>query len=256
MDSRKKSLVEHISSKGFAAPEEMAAVFHVSPITIRRDFIWLENAGFIRRVHGGAVPNDPSNAIIDIGARSRIAINEKKSIAKLAVSMIKPGYRIFLDCGSTCRFLAEAIQESPDLTVVTYSLDSINVIALKKQIRLIVPGGELNSRINAFTGQITETALSSYHFDIAFLGTTGLDLSKGLTDNSTIESGIKRLAATNSDKCVILADGLKLGKVALKTFLRLDEVPLTVITDSNAPEHICASLQEKGITIKIAQTLV
>jgi len=59
-------------------------------------------------------------------------------------------------------------------------------------------------------------------------------------------------AAVNSDKCVILADGSKMGKVTFRTFLKLGEIPFTVITDSNAPENVRTALRQNGIPVKIA----
>ena len=147
MDPRKRKIFDYVCSRGFAAPEELAAMLNVSPITIRRDFIWLEKAGSLKRVHGGAMLNDLPNAIKDVSSRALIAIKEKRAIASLAASMISPRDKIFLDCGSTCRFLADVIEEKPDLTVFTYSLDSMNAIASKANIRLIVPGGELHRNI-------------------------------------------------------------------------------------------------------------
>lgn len=250
MDARKRQIFDLVCSKGFAAPEELARLCRVSAITARRDLIWLEKAGMLERVHGGAVPAVPPSGIAHIHARIRIAVKEKRLIAKHAAAMAAAGSRIFLDAGSTCSFLAEELAEDLDLTVITYSLDNIRVLAGKRGIRLIAPGGEFDQRINAFVGPITEATLSSFHFDIAFLAATGVDLDKGLTDNGVHEGGVKRIAAANSDRRVVLADGSKLGKVAFKTFLRLDEFPLTIVTDTAASKEFCASLQKCGIDVQ------
>ena len=179
----------------------------------------------------------------------RSAVKEKLAIAKVAAGLLGDSERIFLDCGTTCLQLANILSASLGLTVFTYSLANIAVLEGNKGIRLIAFGGELDRKISAFVGAATESAVGSCYFDMAFFGATGIDPESGVTDNSVVEGGIKRIAAANAKKRVVLADGSKFGKIAFRSFLDIGVTPLTIITDSSAPEEVCDALIERKVEI-------
>ncbi|MDD4870197.1 MAG: DeoR/GlpR family DNA-binding transcription regulator [Kiritimatiellae bacterium] len=251
MDARKRQILESITRAGFARPEDLAQQHNVAAITVRRDLIWLEKAGFLKRVHGGAIPNDNPLSVIHINIRMRSAMDEKRAIAKAAVNMIKTGEHIFLDAGSTCHFLAEALPEDKDLTVITHSLDNAHVLSQKRGIRTIVLGGELDTRLNAFVSPMTETALTAFHADKAFLGAMGVDPNRGISNNNLAEERIKLLMTSNAREVFVLADSSKLGKVTFRSILPLSRIS-HIITDKGAPKSFCTTLRRKGIKVIIA----
>jgi DeoR family transcriptional regulator, fructose operon transcriptional repressor len=251
MDARKRQILDSITSAGFARPEDLARQHNVAAITVRRDLIWLEKAGFLKRVHGGAIPNDNPLSVIHIKVRMRSAMDEKRTIARAAIDMIQTGEHIFLDAGSTCHFLAEALPEDRDLTVITHSLDNAHVLSQKRGIRTIVLGGELDTRLNAFVSPMTETALAAFHADKAFLGAMGIDIKRGISNNNLSEERIKLLMASNARETFVLADSSKLGKVTFRSVLQLSRIS-HVITDNGASKRFCATLRRKGIQVIIA----
>lgn len=248
IEPRKQHILDYIFSKGFATPEELARQHGVAAVTVRRDLVWLEKAGLLKRVHGGAIPSAHSLAVTHVNARLRVAPDEKRAIAHAAASRVRSGEHIFIDAGSTCRFLAEALPGNMDLTVITHSQDNVAVLAHRPGFRIIVLGGEFDPRLNAFISPMTETDLSAFHADKAFLGAMGIDENGGISSNSLSEERIKALMATHAKETFVLADSSKLGKVAFRSVLPLSKVSC-VITDTGAPSRFCAALRRKGIKI-------
>jgi len=220
----------------------------VAAITVRRDLVWLEKAGHLKRVHGGAIPCDSPLAVTHVNSRLRAATDEKRAIARAAASLVRPGEHLFLDAGSTCRFLAEALPDNHDLTVITHSLDNVSALAHRPGFHLIVLGGEFDPRLNAFISPMTETALSAFHANKSFLGAIGVDARGGVSSNSLSEERIKALMARQAKSTIVLADSSKLGKVAFRAVLPLSKVSC-VITDAGAPAAFCAALRRKGVKV-------
>lgn len=255
IDPRKQQILDYICSKGFATPEELARQCRVAPITARRDLTWLEQEGLIKRVHGGAVPSAAPLAVTHVSVRMRAEAEAKRAIADAAAQMVRHGERIFLDAGSTCVFLAEALPNDLDLTVITHSVENVTILARKQGVRIISPGGEFDVWLNAFIGSLTETALAVFHTDKAFLGTTGISLEHGFTDNSLSEGQIKALAAKNARETIVLCDSSKFGHTAFRSSLPL-RAAAQIITDSGAPDQFCADMRQQGIQVSIATPLL
>lgn len=250
LDPRRQKIVDYVRKRGFATPEELAVQLDVAAITVRRDFIFLERSGLLRRVHGGAIPCDAPLAISHVAGRMHTATDEKKTIAVTAAALIQTGERLFLDAGSTCCLLAEVIPEDRDITVITHSLASIRILAGKSGVHVVSLGGELDSRLNAFVGPVTETAIQSFHVDKAFLSVNGVDLDKGCSINSLTEERIKSLMASHARECYVLADHSKLGKTGFRTVLPLSKVT-AVVSDSGIPSSFKKDFQKAGIQLII-----
>jgi DeoR family transcriptional regulator, L-fucose operon activator len=249
MNERQGKLLAHLRQNGFATAEELADLANVSVITVRRDLTALEQTKQIRRVHGGAV-FEGFVAPTHISTRMQRHAAEKKAIAAFAASLVEPGDSIFLDAGSTCCFLAEALPEGRDLTVITHSLDNINALR-GKAIRVIGLGGEFDATLSAFVGPPTETQLELFRANRAFLGTAGLDPETGCVNNTLIETRIKVLMAQRAQHCFVLADGSKLGASGFYRTLPIEQVT-NVITDSNAPAEQLRLLRERSVQVHVA----
>lgn len=248
MDARKQQILNYIASKGFATPEELARQHDVAAITVRRDLVALEKAGHLKRVHGGAIPADSPLAVTHVNTRLRVATEQKLAIARAAAGLVHAGEHLFIDAGSTCRFLAESLPDNADLTVITHSLDNVTALAHRPGFRIILLGGEFDPRLNAFISPMTETALGAFHADKAFLGTVGVDIGRGLSSNSLSEERVKALMAQQAKKTFVLADSSKLGKVAFRSVLPLSKVT-GIITDTGVSRPFASALARAGVQL-------
>ena len=101
---------------------ELAGLFGVSEMTIRRDLDHLERNGVVRRTHGGALAAERMVFEFDFQARRRANRRAKQAIARRARKLIQPGQRLIIDTGTTSLELAILLRNAEDLTVITPSL--------------------------------------------------------------------------------------------------------------------------------------
>lgn len=213
----------------------------VSESTLRRDIKELEDAHQVERLTGGAIKlYSPTNEVPS-ATKKTIHTAEKKLIAQTAANQIQPGETIYIDSGSTCTELLLLAMNMP-LIIVTTNTDFIPLITPNTSATIMLAGGVLNTSISSLYGPITNTIISQFNFDKAFLGANGIDIEKGITTPHIEESEKKYRVATQSKKTFILADSSKFNRVS--TVHSLDLANVTIISDATDPdiEQYCTIL--------------
>lgn len=228
--------------------QELTTRLNVSEVTIRKDLNTLEEMGFIIRSHGRASLAEDSRTLRTLSTRKSINIAEKKRIAAKARSLIKEGDTIYLDTGSTCRYLAEEIK-TMSLRVITNSLDVMNTLAEESGISLVSLGGSYRKEAGSFLGPLPIETLKNFHIETSFLGATGI-LSRGIFSSQNIlESQLKQQVLDVSGRRVILADSSKFGRSAFSVFARSSDIDI-LITDSDYKDS--ESLTKLGLEVILA----
>jgi DeoR/GlpR family transcriptional regulator of sugar metabolism len=95
-----------LSMLGRVSNERIMAELCVSRETVRRDLLDLEEAGALRRVHGGAVPSGEEAPITE---RARANVRAKAAIARAAIGIVRDGQTVFVDAGTTTAILADEL---------------------------------------------------------------------------------------------------------------------------------------------------
>lgn len=178
---------------------------HVSDSTLRRDLDILEEAGKIRRVHGGAVLNIKTDER-SFTDNEQSMLEEKKSIGRKAAKLIPDKSLVYLDAGSTTNELIDFI-EAEDIRIVTNGLMHVTKL-MDRGIDTVIIGGRLKARTRVTTGVIAMNELCDFNFDLAFIGANGFDDEYFYTADIN-EALIKRKAIELSNKAFILADSSK-----------------------------------------------
>ena len=178
---------------------------HVSESTLRRDLDILEEAGKIRRVHGGAVLNIKTDER-SFTDNEQSMLEEKKSIGRKASKLIPDKSLVFLDAGSTTNMMIDFL-EAKDVKIVTNGLMHASKL-MERGIDTIIIGGRLKARTRVTTGVIAMNELCDFNFDLAFIGANGFDEEYFYTADIN-EALIKRKAIELSNKAYILADSSK-----------------------------------------------
>lgn len=251
MNSRQRAILDVLATNSFASPDGLAAILGVSAITVRRELIRMERRELLRRVHGGAIPVQNETAITHVAARLHQNAQAKRAIAAFAAQLIRRGDTFFLDAGSTCYYLAKCMPENLDLTVVTHSLDNVNMLRQKMGVHILCTGGELNERLNAFVGPLAEGQVKQFRPDKAFIASAGIDPEQGCTNNAIIERNIKTTMNARARDSYILADASKLGILAFHQSIALKDIK-TVITNRNAALSVVRRLRKAGIRVLLA----
>ena len=140
--------------------------------------------------------------------------------------MIQPGESVFIDAGTTPAFLAYAINDTKRITVVTNSLVVASALENRSNVQCILLGGTVHGATHSMVGQMAEEGLGQFRFNRAFMGTSAIDLSAGLSQSTFEEIPLKRKAARQATKVVVLADSSKFDKQVTKIVSNKDETTL------------------------------
>lgn len=251
---RYEKIVELVNERGSIRVSELSDLCGVTEETIRRDLDRLEQAGRLRRSHGGAVSvkdqDSPGQPEVPYAEREIIRADDKRRIALEAIQLIAPGDRILLDASSTAWYMARQMPDIP-LTVLTNSIKVALELAGKEKIEVISTGGQLARRSLSYVGPLAERSLDAYHVDKLFLSCKGVHLERGISESNELQARIKHKMIGMADRVYVLADSSKFGVQAFTHVSDLSEVD-AIVTDRRAPAELLQELAARGIAISTA----
>jgi DeoR family fructose operon transcriptional repressor len=247
---RQQAILQTLRGTGQVDAADLAAEFGVTAETLRKDLIALERQGLLRRVHGGAIPIEDLTFEPDVSARTGFS-EEKGRIAKAALPHLERAGSVFIDAGSTTSRLAELIPADRALTVFTNTLSIALTLVAKPNVTVYTLGGRVRGRTLAEVDAWAARALREINVDVAFLGTNGISLTRGLTTPDPAEAAIKRLMVECAARTVLLADHSKVGAVSLCQHATLADVDV-LITDTELPAPELTALRSAGLNVELA----
>jgi DeoR/GlpR family transcriptional regulator of sugar metabolism len=248
---RRTRLVSYVLEKGNVSVRELSDFFEVSKVTIRGDLTALEEAGAIKRQHGGAtIPKDDLPGTIAFQARARINQALKSRIGEKAATLVKDGDSIMIDSSTTGLYIAHALRNKKDLKVVTNGINT-SLELLKSSHSVIMVGGMLNERTYGTVGRLGRNTISEIRVGKAFLGARGISIKDGLTDTNLLEVELKQAVIDISSEVVAVVDSTKFSSLGFSSFAPIQRVNY-IVTDSDAPEDQLQKYNELGIRVLIA----
>jgi DeoR family transcriptional regulator, fructose operon transcriptional repressor len=241
---RQQLILSLLKKKGVIKLQELIEETNASESTIRRDLIQLEEEKKLKRVHGGASllqgkRNEPS-----LSEKTSKNLQDKISIAKAAVSVIRDGDSIYLDAGTTTQQMISYLNQER-LTVVTNGITLVEPL-LEKGISTYLLGGMVKGSTRAIIGRSALETLRTYRFDKCFIGTNGVDLDYGYTTPDPEEALVKQTAIKLSQERYVLADHSKIGEVSFSKIADMEEAALITNKES---ENIQQFHQHKSIKV-------
>jgi DeoR family transcriptional regulator, aga operon transcriptional repressor len=245
---RLASVLDELSADGSVSVAELSQRFDVSVATIRRDLKLLEDQRLVSRVHGGAVAR---GILYELPLRYKAAHHqeEKRSIALAAAELVEQGSTIGLTGGTTTTEVARAVSEVQDLTVVTNALNIASELAVRSNLKLVVPGGVARAASYELVGPIAEAALAGLNLDLVIIGVDAISADAGCTTHHEVEAYTNRALIKRARRAIVVADRSKLGRVAFARICDLDEVD-ELITDASADRTEVRALRDAGLTVR------
>src|SRR2546423_7280186 len=244
-DERRHRILERLRVQGRVLASDLVTEFEVSPDTVRRDLRELDDAGALRRVHGGALPRRGDSDPLPI--RARRAPEAKASIARRAAQLVSDGQVVMLDGGTTTLEVAHALPERLRATVVTNSLPIALELADRPGLDVIAVGGNVRSRSRVTVGAASVATLAAVRADVLFLGVCGLHPEIRITVEDPEEREGKRAMIAGAAEIVGLADHDKLGTALPFVVAPLSEVT-QLVTDA-VDENELAPYRALGIEV-------
>ncbi|GGB53407.1 DeoR/GlpR family transcriptional regulator [Tistrella bauzanensis] len=247
---RQAQLVAHLQHHRFISLDEISTRFGVTTQTARRDLIDLEEAGLVRRLHGGgtlaAPPIDPPTY-----RRRRVEnADGKVRIGERVAQLVGDGSAVFLDTGTTCEAVARALTRRERLRVVTYSLRSATLLSEVETATVAVPGGFVRHVDAGVFNHDTVDFIGAFRFDTAVISVSGIDEHGVMGDDDHGEVQAVRAAMRQADRTILAVDGSKFFRRGLVSLAAITEVDL-VVTDSAPPPAIAALLADAGVRMEL-----
>ena len=230
---RQNTIYEMVNKSGAVSTSELMEKMGVSIETVRRDLLLMEKQSLLTRVHGGAVKGKGEMMKFpDLQTRNTSNSEQKRELARTALSLLEEGDIISLDSGSTASIFAQAIRDNfSSLTVITHSLDVFEILSGCDGIEVILCGGHYLREERAFYGPLVLQTLERMRIAKAFICPSAISMEFGIADFQAQLWAVQKQYVKSAERLFVLADSSKFEK---KAMLKIDAMSqdYTYVTDS------------------------
>ncbi len=247
---RRSKIIEFINQKNTVTNVELMEIFNISIETVRRDLNYLEKAGLIEKVYGGAIKKNYLKVEPKYIRREKENLNEKQAIAIETEKLISQNDSVFFDLGTTVFLVAERLETGKNINSFTNSLRTAIELS-DKGVNVVLPGGELRNGEYSISGSIAENNMKNFNVDKAIIGVGGID-ENGVTDFIIKEASIRSQIIKNAQTVIAVADYSKFGVRAICNICDISEIDI-LVTDDKAPKEFIKKIAKKGVKVIIAK---
>lgn len=199
-EERQNQIVSLLNQNGSVRVKELSEQFQVTEDCIRKDLTLLEKRGLLKKSYGGAVKIRINPHDLNVSQRKEKNIEAKQKIASKAMGLIKNGDMVFLDISTANLELAKLLVKSDlNITVVSNMVDILLVFMVPANVKFIFIGGSFSSGHDGFVGAYTNKQIADFRFDLAFLGSVGVDLEENGVFTYLADDGLTK--STVLDYC-------------------------------------------------------
>lgn len=248
-NGRLDQILNYLKGHNLVTVEQLVDAIDVSPATIRRDLIKLDQQGVISRTHGGVTLNRFIADQPTTGEKQGRYLVEKKAIARAAAELVQNGDSIVLDAGTTALAFAHQLTHM-QLRVITADLHIALFLSEFKQIEVTIIGGRIDDTSQSCVGEHGRQLLRQLHPDKAFVSCNSWSLERGITAPTEEKAGLKYDLCRNATQRILLADSSKYGAYSLYQALPLENLT-TIITDQSLPHPIREQIQLRELQLML-----
>ena len=247
LNDRERIILDRLSAEGSVSVGELARDFGLSEVTIRGDLRGLEDKGWINRKWGGAAAAIHRNIL----ERQKEYPERKNAIAKAAAKLVQDGDVIMIEAGTTTALIARFLAEKRDIHIVTNSTLVFSYARMYPHLQITMTGGEFRRSTESLVGPIALETIERLNVRLAFVGTDGFSLERGMTTHLMEGAEIVKAMKARAQITVLVADSSKYGKTGFASVLPLSAMDL-ILTDNDLEEQAEANLLEAKIKINKA----
>ena len=197
----------------------------------------------IIRIRGGAILSEKR---VSLSFHQRSEFNPVKEVlARRALPMLNEHDILFLDAGTTTAALAHHLQTPA--TVITNSLEVLNEISGKENIKKCVLGGMFDEFSHTILGNITIEQIKHYQADKTFIGVSALS-EAGITTDTELDALLKIAMAQQSQRVICIATFSKFNTQLMHQSCQWSDIDC-VITDKRPPANILKCIEENEVEL-------
>ncbi|MGX6978520.1 DeoR/GlpR family DNA-binding transcription regulator [Vagococcus elongatus] len=237
------AIVNKLTKDKTVTVNELAAMLDVAKTTIRKDLTELEKSGVLTRIHGGAVLKDEYLVQTDYDEKKMQDFDRKVLIAQKALNLIPDNASIALNTSTITSLIAEYLPNN-QYTVVTNSLDILNILAKKDNINLISSGGNFITKHRSFEGPVAVGGFANFSYNVSFIGANGIHHEQGISTKTFLEAEAKKTILRNSIASYVVAEEKKFDRIGLIKVSDFSDIT-GIVTDSPMENDKLKKYQEK-----------
>ena len=211
--------------------------FGVSSMTARRDLELLDESGYARRTHGGAILPELSGHEDSFVSRIETDVSAKTRLAQAVAVTVKPKETIFVDSSSSGFYVVrELLDLAIPLTILTNSLPVMTLVGSgdHQQVELIGTGGSFRKLSQSFVGSETVRMIEHYFVDQVVFSVKGIERGGFLTDPDPLEAEVKRAMVGRARSSLLLAQGQKFSEHGLSVVVPASHVHVAYLAEPPA----------------------
>ena len=239
VDNRRAQILAAVREHQEIKVGELASMFNVSLMTVRRDLQYLEDEGLLNRFYGGATVE--SKQLLADGDDELQTY--RKALARFVERRLKSGYTVFINGSNTALEVLSMVTDKSIRAITnngnvvgTHYSDTVTVTLL---------GGTVRGGGHVMTGDFTMRNLLMANADVALLGCTGISPDGEILCDIPTEIGVNETMASHAVECIIMCDHTKMGKTGTYASSSLEH-NLTIVTDELAPMPVVERLRAIG----------
>ncbi len=252
-EERKQMTVELVNANVKTTVAELCDRFSVSPATVRNDLRDLEEAGLLKRTHGGAISNRRAGFEPNAYQKEVERMSQKRSIAQMALAYVNESDTIAIDTGTTAFEFAKLLGGFKELTVVTNDIEIAAFLERGSNAEVILAGGEVRRNFHCTVGERAVASISDLNVDRTFLAANGVSVKRGLTTPNTENACIKKRLTEMSDEAILLADSSKLDKASFVRYAGIGDIDV-LITDDGADGEYIQMIRDQGVVVEVCKS--
>ncbi|GHU04215.1 putative transcriptional regulator [Spirochaetia bacterium] len=245
LNGRERIILDRLSADGSVSVGVLARDLGLSTVTIRGDFKALEEKGWINRKRGGAA----AAMHRDILERQRVCPEQKNAVAKAAAELVRDGDVIMIEAGTTTALIVRYLAGKRDINIVTNSTLVFSYARMYPHLQITMTGGEFRRATESMVGPIALETISRLNVRLAFVGTDGFTLERGMTTHLMEGAEIVKAMKARAQTTVLTADSGKYGKTGFCSVLPLSAMDV-ILTDADLEDRAETELREAGINIR------
>jgi DeoR family transcriptional regulator of aga operon len=257
VDLRGDRIMKALLRAGDITVQELVKQVGTSAPSIRRDLARLEKRGLVLRTHGGAtlvepLLYEPFRHDTSFQAREHRRADEKRRIGLAAAELIHDKETIGLTAGTTTTQIGRSLRHRRGISVITNALNIGMELCNQPAVKATLTGGSLAwAWTFALAGQATLKFLQDVYMEKVFIGTTGLDVERGVTTIEPEEAAVSQAMIRNAREVIVVADSSKIG-IRSQALICQTSAIHTLVTDGGITAEQLQSFTSRDIKVVVA----
>ena len=243
-------ILRTVDMMGTVTVQELSQILGVSDQTIRRVTRPLAERGVLSKVHGALVS---AKSALDPPFLARMSLHRgaKMAIANEVARIVQDGDSIAIDTGSTSAFIAQALRQRRDLTVVTNSAYVASTLAMIPGNNVSMAGTQLRDHDGASFDRTAFQVVERAEVDYCVLSASMIHATKGFMVYEQCEVDMATAMMDSAARSIMAVDATKFEPQKPKPSLR--QPPLRegdlLVTDVTPPEEFHPIMEKLAVHV-------